>query len=375
MSEETVTAEGKSQTATAEPGTGQDSYVHDAFDDYMDSKEAVEEHGKTIGTEPKKPEPATVKKPDAAQKPQAETPKAADAKKTEIKPDAKAGPQVDPLETAFQGEDGKFDLQGFTSYALPEIPDGKPLDLGLQNAAKAEEIPEWKKQIQEDNEQVQSMRTAVQTITGSIAQLVNSGMPPAQAIAQVVQEYEKHISDHLNERAGKREEMRMEELDKRAQERERQANIIENAKTNTNAIIQSLPGKTYADKTATFNAIMFKSGEPILEREFLRAHPEVKTLTPEQRQPIAKKFLNELLSNKEDLRFVFERAMDRDTRARLPKLLEMSRMAKAAEIKGKSLSAQKAPGGTIQRPQTKPGASSDPWEAYANSHHAMADRV
>lgn len=117
------------------------------------------------------------------------------------------------------------------------------------------------------------------------------------------------------------------------------------------------------------------SGEPILEREFLRAHPEVKTLTPEQRQPIAKKFLNELLSNKEDLRFVFERAMDRDTRARLPKLLEMSRMAKAAEIKGKSLSAQKAPGGTIQRPQTKPGASSDPWEAYANSHHAMADRV
>ena len=74
MSEETVTADGGSQTATAEPGTGQDSYVHDAFDDYMDSKEAVEEHGKTIGTEPKKPEPATVKKPDAAQKPQAETP-------------------------------------------------------------------------------------------------------------------------------------------------------------------------------------------------------------------------------------------------------------------------------------------------------------
>jgi hypothetical protein len=341
----------------------------------MESKEAVEEHGKTIGTEPKKPDAAAAKKPDAAQKPQAEPPKVAEVKKPEIKPDVKAGPQIDPLETAFQGEDGKFDLQSFTSYALPEIPDGKPLDLGLQNAAKADEIPEWKKQIQEDNEQVQSMRTAVQTITGSIAQLVNSGMQTPQAIAQVVQEYEKHISDHLNERAGKREEMRMDELDKRAQERERQANIVENAKTNTNAIIQSLPGKTYADKTATFNAIMFKSGEPILEREFLRAHPEVKTLTPEQRQPIAKKFLNELLSNKEDLRFVFERAMDRDTRARLPKLLEMSRLAKAAEIKSKSLSAQKAPGGTIQRPQTKPGASADPWANYMEHHGQTADRV
>jgi hypothetical protein len=374
MSEGNTTPDNGTQIATVEPAQGQGSYVLDAFDDYMESPEAVSEL-KGHPADVKKPEDVAQKKPEVVKK-QPEPAKAEDGtKKPEVKPEVKTGPQIDPLETAFSGEDGQFDLQSFTSYALPEIPDGKPLDLGLHTEGKTEEIPEWKKAIQEDQEQAQNMRTAVQSITGTIRDLVARGSTPEQAIAQVLQEYEKHISDHMNEQAGKREELRMNELEKRAIERERQATITENARTNTNAIIQSLPGKTYADKTATFNAIMFKAGEPILEREFLLAHPEVKNLTPEQRRPVAQKFLNDLLSNKDDLRFVFERAMDRDTRARLPKLLEISRMAKAAEIKSKNLSAQKTPGGTIQRPQTKPGKSSDPWAGYFSSHEEMADRV
>jgi hypothetical protein len=347
-------------------GSQQDDYGSDVFEKYTTShEEFLDEdlHGKRPVVAQKKPVENPVQK-------KAETPKE-NLTATEKIAQTKGATETDPLESAFTGKDGQFDLQKFTSFALPQtsnIPEEKGIPQ-KSGEKPQEEIPEWKKAIEQDRTEAEAMRKVIGGVAENIRQLIASGNDPEAAIQAALQDHEKKLNDYLQGQSLSREEARMADLDKRVQDREKAIHINADSRTNTNSIIQGLPGKTFDDKKVVFDTIMFgkDTGAQILLRELYRKHPEARSMSQEQVKPLTEKFISEEFSDRENLQYLFERAFDRTMRLKMPALMERQRMMKAAEIKTNALAAQKRPAGTSLRKPAATGGS-DPFENYRNHH-------
>jgi hypothetical protein len=351
--------------ASSEGGVDQTSYVSDAWDKgYFRSHEAE-------------------LNPQAAQK-QAETPKAPVEQKAETPkdPNSKAtqpdnqAPQKSRFETAFSGEDGEIDIDKFMGFNLPAMK-VESVQFESQNPATptAPEKAPWEKDMEEITTMSTKLKGDMLDPLQKVADLIAQGKEPLDALNEVYLERQSSMEKMVNEEKTKREFQRQKALEDRLNEKTREEKISEQVKINTNEIVSALPGNTPEEKTALFEEIFFGKdvGKVILDREFDKAVPDNAKMNPEQKRVAATKFVNSILSNKAELRYLFDQCMDRTTRANLPKIMAKVRMSAVAADKANRLSAQKGPVST--QPRTQPGAAQKgAYDSYFNSHNA-ADRI
>jgi hypothetical protein len=96
-------------------------------------------------------------------------------------------------------------------------------------------------------------------------------------------------------------------------------------------------------------------------------------MTPEDRGINAQKFINSILSDKAELRFVFDSCLNALKVLNMPKAMQADRLRAIEEYKQNRLSVQSAPIGKTQR---LPGsASKNQWDDYFVSHKSVADRI
>lgn len=360
MAEETAAVE--SQTG-GEQVSDQAQYANDAFDSYFqspDERDAAKEK------QEKQPEPKKV-----AAKPQAETPKAGE-KKADVTPKEKEKPN--PIDEIFAGDDGAFDASKFLGFDIPKF--GVDAPAPEQNhAPEAPEVPEWQQRVEADKQYEMQLKTTVGGITDAINTQIAQGVAPQEAIKTVMSQYDQVIRDHMEERRRQNEAETLSKIEARALERERAVQTSQRALSNTNEVVASLPGKDTAQKTALFNEIMFSDNgaKDILNRDFRAKHPGIDKMPESERAKLATKFLNEVSANKSELAHYFKVGYNNIRASKLPEMMQKARLAQSAMDKANALSAQKAPGGTLNRPNQN--AAPDVWQNYLENHHQYADRV
>jgi hypothetical protein len=342
--------------ATAEaPSVDQSDYVGDALDQYSGAKPSAEPKAETPKPEAQPDPKAQQPKPDAVKAPEAEE-------------------QPDPFDSIFSNEAGEMDVQAFTKFTIPnEAPE--ITDLGDAAPEQTDTRSDWEKDAEEYQTYEQNLKNEVLVPLQQVADLLGADIDPRtrQALETVYAQKEQALQKHLAEFRTKKEIERQKSLEERLLAPTRKAESVERAKTNTNELVSKLPGKTTEDKTALFNHVLFSKevGAPILDHYFREKYPDLDKMAPEARRAKADEFIQSVLADKRKLSFIFERAFDRATRLRLPKLLQRSRIAQTATDTDKRLTAQKHPAGLHNRTRT---AAVDPWDAYRNSHGG-ADRV
>lgn len=367
MADEQVLTQ-EAPAATADAGTvGQSDYINDAFDDYFKGPE--ERDAEREKTE-KQPAAKTEEKPKAPIK--AEPPKAAELNAETKQPTEEEKPN--PIDAAFAGEDGQLDASKFLEYSVPDF----GVDAPIQPAQQTNQQPgltQAQQKVEERKQYEGQLRGTVDQIYNSIAEKLRAQGIDTSQIEAERQGYHKSIDAHLAERDQLAQQELLESIEKRALERETAAAVSQRALINTNEVIASLPGANTAAKTAFFNEVMFsKNGaQELLNRDFRIKHPEIDKLPEPDRAKLAQKFLNEISANKSELAHYFKAGYNNIKAAKIPALLQNARLAQSAMEKSNALSAQKSPGGTLNRPRQSPAA--DPWESYLTSHHKYADRV
>jgi hypothetical protein len=234
-------------------------------------------------------------------------------------------------------------------------------------------------QWQKDQKEITTLQTTLSTeILGPLekmAQLIDGGKDPVEALREVYGERKAFVEQQLNEMKSKKEFQRQKALEDRLLEKTGNEKQVALSNANTNEIISSLPGKDNAEKQNLFNEILFKHGSSILDRDFRRAVPKVEfeKMTPAERNAAAAKFVNSITSDKAELRFVFNQALAIKSKDMLPQILQRARLSAVAAHKANALSAQKAPLGTQKR--TAPPAVKGIWDDYLSSPRDVADRV
>ena len=368
--EDTATVQSPAGTDGGASGrVDQSSYVNDAWNDgYFNSHEAE------LGTAKAKPQTAkeAVKPVETPASKQAEPPKA-DAKPNVTQPD-KQEPQSSLFEQAFAGESGAFDVDGFLGLDVPALGTEKPAaDIGQPTAPEVKQ-EQWVK----DKEEVETLN---KNLTGYMLtplekayELIQKGTDPTQALKQVYDEQKGILDGHLNEVKTQKEFQRQKALEDRITEGAKAEATKQQIAVNTNEIISTLPGKDTAAKAALFNEVLFgkDSGAVHLDRAFARAYPDNEKMKPEERAIAAQKFINSVLSNKAELRYLFKVSLNDMKIRNMPKAMQQDRLRAIEDFKNNRLSAQKSPLGTTKR--TAPSPGKDKWAAYFGSHET-ADRV
>jgi hypothetical protein len=354
----------------ASGGVDQSSYVSDAWDkNYFSSHEAELNPDKAKAQMPK----AEVKPVVQPALKQAEPPKVA-AKPNETQPE-KQEPQASLFDQAFTGENGAFDVDGFLGFDVPNLGTEKPaVDIGQPPAVTEVKQEQWLK----DKEEVETLN---KNLTGYMLTplekafaLIQNGTDPAQALKQVYDKQKSVLEGHIGEIKNQKEFQRQKALEERLTEGTRTQAEKQQIAVNTNEIISSLPGKDTASKTALFNEVLFgkEVGAVHLDRAFARAYPDNEKMKPEERAVAAQKFVNSILSNKAELRYLFKVSLNDMKIRNIPKAMQQDRLRAIEDFKNNKLSAQKAPMGTVKR--TALAVGKNMWDGYFNSH-ITADRV
>ena len=308
------------------------------------------------GNEPVPQQPTTEPQDGEPQQPPAKTP----------------NESKNPLESVFVDESGSFDFSSFAQFSLPDDVLAEPAPAEGSEPAEAgdtppDDRPEWKREADEEREYVTTLREEALGPLEKVAQLIDGGMSPENALHQVYAERKKLVNDHLEEYKYKRDFERREKGAKAAAETTRSNEVKERAVTNRNEVISKLPGKTDQDKIGLFNHILFSKeiGAVVLNREFEKAHPEADKLPQKEKEALADKFLDEIQSNKGEFRYLWERCMDRAHRVMSKQSTAAARRMGAAQEQEKRFAGKRNPAGPYRRQQTAlPAGSGSGWETY-----------
>jgi len=348
-------------TAAAEAETSeQGSYISDALESYLGDGEPEAQPPKEEKTE------TEVNK--------AQPPKVED---TENKPAAVAPVAADPIDSIFKNDRGEFDVNEFMKFTLPEnLTTPEPVDTTTQKATagnqQVDDRPEWKKDLEEVQNYEKTLKGHVLEPLEKVAQLIQSGVEPMEALNRIYAERQTILTDHLAEYKHQREFDREEKRQKSIADAERQSVLKVRAGTNVNSIVAALPGTDNKAKTELFSHIMFSKaiGAPILNREFMRRYPDVNKLPQAEQEKTADKFLLEIQSDRAELAYYWQLCMDRATRLKQKDAAQRHRLMGAAQANETRLAAQKHPAGPYNRQKQKTESSTG-WDGYFGS----ADRV
>lgn len=296
-----------------------------------------------------------------------ETPPEAETEEVveEKQPETGKEEEKDPLDSVFSDENGEFDADSFLNFSLPEE-EGEQEPEETEPVPEAEEgdVPEWKREFEEERKFSESLKEEALGPLIKVAELIDQGKDATAALSEVYAELQKRVDDKISENSYERRIAREERHRKESTGAALHTELTERARTNVSGLVAALPGKTNEEKSKLFSHLMFSKdiGAPILNREFKKAHPDYEKKPPSEQKKLADRFLTKVQADKSELRYIWDRCLDRATRLKQKTVSQRQRMIGQQKETERRNVAQKHPAGPVKR-QSQSGEQS-PWDAY-----------
>lgn len=217
------------------------------------------------------------------------------------------------------------------------------------------QVPEWKKNLEEQRVYEQNMRTNLQRPLSIAQELIKQGADPQAAMAEAWRQVNETLAEHFEQTKAERQAKIEEAKYKAIEEREKQSEFRAKASANEGRFISAL------GSPELFQQMFFRPeyGGTAVWKMFTMANPDAKGLQGQELQQKYDRWWINFAADAENLSMIYDVARSKIALQNLPHLLQEAAQTKEKEIKKQASHSVIRPTGMVTQDKTQNQSKGD----------------